>query len=68
MTQAELLRYVVETLEYYRDGQSELHLRDVIGILRVSGDEVDSCYITEWAERLGLGSLWDAVLKRAGHE
>ena len=55
-------------LIYYRDGQSDLHLRDVIGILRVSGDEVDSRYITEWAERLGLGSLWDAVLKRAGHE
>jgi len=59
---------ILYKLIYYRDGQSELHLRDVIGILRVSGDEVDSRYITEWAERLGLGSLWDAVLKRAGHE
>jgi len=83
VTQAELLRYVVETLEeleipymtggspaavYYREGQSELHLRDVIGILRVSGDEIDSRYVAEWAERLGLGPLWDTVLKRAGQE
>src|SRR5256884_1957086 len=29
---------ILYKLIYYRDGQSELHLRDVIGILRVSGD------------------------------
>jgi len=59
---------ILYKLIYYREGQSELHLRDVSGILRVSGDEIDSRYITEWAERLGLGPLWDAVLKRAGRE
>ena len=59
---------ILYKLIYFREGQSELHLRDVIGILRVSGDEIDSRYVAEWAERLGLGPLWDTVLKRAGQE
>ncbi len=59
---------ILYKLIYYREGQSELHLRDAIGILRVSGDELDSRYVAEWVERLGLGPLWDAVLKRAAQE
>jgi hypothetical protein len=37
MTEAELLRYVVETFEALA---SERHLRDIVGIMRVSGSEV----------------------------
>lgn len=59
---------ILYKLIYYREGQSELHLRDVVGILRVSGDELDRPYVTEWVERLGLRPLWEAVLKRAAHE
>jgi hypothetical protein len=59
---------ILYKLIYYREGQSDLHLRDVIGILRVSRDELDSSYVAEWVERLGLGALWDAVLKRAAQE
>ena len=105
MTQADLLRYVVDALEgigivymigglrlerrqrlplvpgreayfarpediilyklmYYAEGGSDLHLRDIAGILRVSGPELDLPYVGEWAARLGLGASWDAVAKR----
>ena len=50
---------------YFRDGQSDVHVRDILGILRVSGPEIDTAYIAEWAGRLGLIGIWDAVLKRA---
>jgi hypothetical protein len=50
---------------YFSEGRSDVHVRDILGILRVSGTEVDTAYIAEWAGRLGLIGIWDAVLKRA---
>jgi hypothetical protein len=40
--------------------------RDILGILRVPGPEVDTAYVTQWAGRLGLAGIWDAILARAG--
>ena len=54
---------------YFREGRSDVHVRDILGILRVSGTEVDTAYVAEWAGRLGLSAIWDAVLRRAqAHE
>jgi hypothetical protein len=50
---------------YFRDGQSDVHVRDILGILRVSGPEIDTPYIADWAGRLGLNAIWAAVIKRA---
>jgi len=50
---------------YFREGQSEVHLRDVLGIIRISGRDVDTAYVSEWARRLGLADIWMAVSKRA---
>lgn len=55
---------IIKKMEYYREGGSEKHLRDITGILKVSGDDVDLKYISGWAERLGLTEIWEAVLKR----
>lgn len=59
---------ILYKLIYFNEGRSDLHLRDIVGILRVSGGEIDSSFIAGWAERLGLGRLWQAVLKRAAGE
>ena len=59
---------ILYKLLYYREGQSELHVRDIIGILRVSGPEIDSGYVVTWAERLGLRGVWEAIVKRAAGE
>ena len=50
---------------YFSEGGSDRHVRDILGILRVSGPEIDTDYIAEWAGRLGLSTIWNAVLKRA---
>lgn len=55
---------ILYKLMYYAEGGSDLHLRDIAGILRVSGPELDLPYVGEWAARLGLGANWDAVAKR----
>ncbi|MFN3533264.1 MAG: hypothetical protein ACK41Q_12265 [Candidatus Brocadia sp.] len=55
---------IIKKMEYYRKGGSEKHLRDIAGILKISGDAVDRNYISEWAKRLELTDIWDAVQKR----
>lgn len=56
---------VLKKLEYYRAGGSEKHLRDIAGVLRIVGPELDRAYIGEWAERLGVLELWEMVSRAA---
>ena len=56
---------ILYKLIYYRQVESGMHLRDIVGILRVSGPELDEPYITQWAARLGLAALWSQVRKQA---
>lgn len=55
---------IIKKMEYYREGGSEKHLRDITGILITSGDDVDREYILRWAENLGLLKIWAAIEKR----
>lgn len=55
---------IIKKLEYYRLGGSEKHLRDITGVLRVSGDRIDCNYIMHWASHLGLEPIWEAILNR----
>jgi len=52
-------------LPYARDG-GELHLRDVVGIIRVSGPDLDARYLMEWADRLGVQDAWERARRQAG--
>jgi hypothetical protein len=65
VTQAELLRY---KLLYFREGGSELHIRDILGILRISGPQIDTGCLTDRADRLGLDALRESVRKGATTE
>lgn len=53
---------ILKKLQYYAEGGSEKHLRDIAGILMVSGDTLDREYLAAWAARLELTSLWSQVL------
>ena len=55
---------IVKKMEYYREGGSEKHLGDIVGVLRISGDQIDRAYIADWAQRLGLSEIWRTILKR----
>ena len=55
---------IIKKMEYYREGGSEKHLRDITGILLISESEVDKNYISNWAKKLGLMEIWKAILKR----
>lgn len=56
---------ILHKLVFVRQGASERHLRDIAGILRISGAELDLAHVSAWAERLGVADLWDAVQRRA---
>jgi len=55
---------VLGKLVYYQEGGSDKHLRDIAGILKVSGDDLDMDYLAEWAGQLGLTDIWQEVLRR----
>jgi hypothetical protein len=57
---------ILYKLLYDRQVPSDLHLRDVLGILRVSRTELDETYIGEWAHRLGVGATWERLREQAG--
>ena len=56
---------ILYKLLYFRAGGSDRHLRDIAGILAVSGRDVDVEYVSLWAHRLGVVDLWDTVRRRA---
>jgi hypothetical protein len=51
---------ILYKLLYFRDGGSDRHLRDIAGMLAVSGAEIDVGYVSEWARRLGVAEIWNA--------
>lgn len=55
---------ILKKMEYYKEGGSEKHLRDITGILRISGEKIDRQYIMSWAERMGVQEVWEAILER----
>ncbi|MGD0949669.1 MAG: hypothetical protein ABSA52_19855 [Candidatus Binatia bacterium] len=55
---------ILRKLEYYREGGSEKHLRDIEGILAVSGDAVNADEIEKRAQSIGVRAEWDALRAR----
>ncbi len=49
---------IVRKLEYYREGGSEKHLRDIRSMLAISGEQIDRAAMTEWIQRRGVQSEW----------
>lgn len=52
---------IIKKMEYYREGGSEKHLRDITGVLKTTKEQTDTQYIAQWAQRLGLEDIWDSI-------
>ena len=55
---------ILGKLWYHSMGGSEKHLRDIAGILRISGEAVDRAGVSAWAEKLGYAAIWNEILKK----
>jgi len=58
---------VVSKMRFYKEGASERQLRDVAGIVRKQGDQLDHAYIERWAREFDLMEIWTAILERLRH-
>jgi hypothetical protein len=52
---------ILRKLEYFREGGSEKHLRDIAGVLRVSGDALDRDALSDRIRRMDLIEVWKNV-------
>ncbi|MGD1276627.1 MAG: hypothetical protein ABR964_05315 [Tepidisphaeraceae bacterium] len=55
---------IIKKMEYYRQGGSEKHLRDITGILKTSPEQIDTAYIARWVQTMGLDDIWTAIQER----
>jgi hypothetical protein len=56
---------ILSKLEWARSGESERQLRDVLGVVEVSGGSLDRGYVERWADALGVRDLWEHVVAEA---
>jgi hypothetical protein len=55
---------IIKKMEYFKEGASEKHLRDITGVLKTSREIIDTDYIGRWADTLNLTEIWQAILER----
>lgn len=49
---------IVRKLEFFREGGSDKHLRDIRSMLRISGEQIDRAALDEWIRRQGVENQW----------
>ena len=57
----------IRKLEFYREGHSEKHLRDIAAMLTESTAEIDQDLLSKHIESLGLQSQWQAAKQLSSH-
>lgn len=57
---------IIRKLEYYREGQSEKHLRDIASMLKISSKQIDISFVDSQTKAQGLSSEWRQAQKALG--
>jgi len=52
---------IVRKLEFYREGGSEKHVRDIRSMLAVTGHQIDKSELYEWIQRRGVQEQWRKI-------
>jgi hypothetical protein len=55
---------ILKKLLYFREGGSEKHLRDIVGVLKVQAEKLDRNYIADWLKSLDVENEWRLALSR----
>ena len=59
---------ILKKLEFFQIGGSDRHLRDIAGVLKISGDEIGRQYISRFVSQFGLADLWQQVLREVEND
>jgi len=54
---------IIRKLEFFREGGSEKHLRDIRSMLAISGEQIDRAALDDWITRRELQNQWRQVLE-----
>jgi hypothetical protein len=54
---------IVRKLEYFREGGSEKHLRDIRSMLSISEDQIDKRILNDWVCRCGVEAQWRQAIR-----
>jgi hypothetical protein len=55
---------ILGKLWYFAEGGGDRHLRDIAGILRVTGEGVDRAEVERWATKLGYLEIWQQIVAK----
>jgi hypothetical protein len=55
---------ILGKLWYFAEGGGDRHLRDIAGILRVTGDGVSRAEVERWATKLGYLEIWQQIVAK----
>jgi hypothetical protein len=56
---------IIKKLEFYKIGGSDKHIRDIAGVLRISGNNVNRAFIEKLSAHFGLAEIWQIALERS---
>jgi len=52
---------ILRKLEFYREGGSQKHLRDIRAMLQLSRELIDEQVLAKWVRRRGLSDVWSEI-------
>ena len=55
---------ILSKMQYYEEGGSEKHLRDITSMFKTSSHKIERAYLQKWVVTLGLGETWKLILSR----
>ncbi|HEV3342823.1 MAG TPA: hypothetical protein VG125_20795 [Pirellulales bacterium] len=59
---------ILKKMQFYQEGGSDKHLRDIAGVLRICNRPIDYVYIESWAMKLGVLDIWRLIEGRLANE
>ena len=54
---------ILRKMQYYKEGLSDKHLRDIAGILRIQKNAINYDYISRWSRILRVPEVWENIQK-----
>jgi hypothetical protein len=57
---------ILSKLLFFKKGGSDKHVRDILGMFRVSGEDIDLQFLDHWSLRLAVRDEWKLVCERLG--
>jgi len=55
---------IIKKMQYFKEGQSDKHLRDITSMLKISSELIDRTYISFWSKKLSVNEIWKELQRK----